>query len=134
VEVYAAHGPVVLVESVEECAHAVVPHLDDPAVEAGEDPWPARVEGEPLDAVALGLELGQHLGAALRRPAGPLNPPAGERDGGRSQVGGSGLSQLDLGEEKKKMCCPLLLLLFFFLISFSTSGVVGIFNLLDLDQ
>jgi hypothetical protein len=84
-------------------------------VEAGEDPWPARVEGEPLDAVALGLELGQHLGAALRRPAGPLNPPAGaqrerKREGG-SQVGGSGLGQLDLGREekkKKKMCCPLL--------------------------
>jgi hypothetical protein len=32
------------------------------------------------------------------------------------------------------MCCPLLLLLFFFLISFSTSAVVGIFNLPDLDQ
>jgi hypothetical protein len=80
VEVHAAHWSVVLVESVEECAHAVVPHLDDPAVEAGEDPWPARVEGEALDAVALGLELGQHLGAALRRPAGPLNPPAGARE------------------------------------------------------
>jgi hypothetical protein len=80
VEVDAAHGPVVLVEAVEEGAHAVVPHLDDPAVEAGEDPWAARVEGEPLDAVALGLELGQHLGAALRRPAGPLNPPAGTRE------------------------------------------------------
>lgn len=68
VEVNAADGAVVLVEAVEERAHAVVPHLDDPAVEAGEDPWAARVEGEALDPVALGLELGQHL---ARRPPPP---------------------------------------------------------------
>ena len=61
VEVDAPDGPVVLVEAVEEGAHAVVPHLDDAAVEAGQDPWAARVEGEALDPVALGLELGEHL-------------------------------------------------------------------------
>jgi hypothetical protein len=39
-------------------------------VEAGEDPWPPRVEAEALDPVALGLELGQHrpAGASSRRP------------------------------------------------------------------
>ena len=61
VEVDAPDGPVVLVEAVEEGAHAVVPHLDDAAVEAGQDPWAARVEGEALDPVAFGLELGEHL-------------------------------------------------------------------------
>jgi hypothetical protein len=61
VEVDAPDGPVVLVEAVEEGAHAVVPHLDDAAVEAGQDPWAARVEGKALDPVALGLELGEHL-------------------------------------------------------------------------
>ena len=60
-EVDAANRPVVLVEAVEEGAHAVVPHLDDAAVEAGQDPWAARVEGEALDPVAFGLELGEHL-------------------------------------------------------------------------
>jgi len=61
VKVDAPDGPVVLVEAVEEGAHAVVPHLDDSAMEAGQDPWAARVEGEALDPVALGLELGEHL-------------------------------------------------------------------------
>jgi hypothetical protein len=60
-EVDAPDGPVVLVEAVEEGAHPVVPHLDDAAVEARQDPWPPRVEGQALDPVALGLELGEHL-------------------------------------------------------------------------
>jgi hypothetical protein len=60
VEVDAADRPVVLVEAVEEGAHAVVPHLDHPAVEARQDPWPPRVEAQALHPVALRLELGQH--------------------------------------------------------------------------
>jgi hypothetical protein len=30
-------------------------------VEARQDPWAERVEGEALDPVALGFELGEHL-------------------------------------------------------------------------
>ena len=67
VEVDAPDGPVVLVEAVEEGAHAVVPHLDHPAVETRQDPWPTRVETQALHPVALRLELGQH-------PPGPACP------------------------------------------------------------
>lgn len=56
----AANRPVVLVEAVEEGTHAVVPHLDHPAVETRQDPWPTRVETQALHPVALRLELGQH--------------------------------------------------------------------------
>lgn len=80
----AADGAVVLVEAVEEGAHAVVPHLDHPAVEAGQDPWPPRVEAQPLHPVALRLELGQHLRLALP----PLIVVSG--DGGRGGGGGGG--------------------------------------------
>jgi hypothetical protein len=48
-------------EAVEDGAHAVDPHLGDAAVEARQDPWTTRVEGEVLDPVALGFELGEHL-------------------------------------------------------------------------
>jgi hypothetical protein len=67
VEVDAANRPVVLVEAVEEGAHAVVPHLDHPAVETRQDPWPTRVETQALHPVALRFELGQH-------PPGPACP------------------------------------------------------------
>lgn len=60
VEVDAADGAVVLLEAVDERPHAVVPELDDTAVEAGEDPWTLGVEAQPLNAVALGLEFRQH--------------------------------------------------------------------------
>jgi hypothetical protein len=65
--VYAANGPIVLVEAVEEGAHAVVPHLDHPAVETRQDPWSPRVEAQALHPVALRLELSQH-------PSSPLSP------------------------------------------------------------
>ena len=57
VEVDSPHGPVVLVEPVDEGAHSVVPQLDHSTVEGGEDPWPLGVEGEALDPVRFGLEL-----------------------------------------------------------------------------
>ena len=55
VEVNAAHGSVVLIETIDERAHAIVPQLDDAGVQRGEDPRPLRVERQALDAVALGL-------------------------------------------------------------------------------
>ena len=76
-EVDSADGPVVLVEAVEEGAHAVVPHLDHPAVEARQDPWPPRVEGQALDPVALGLELGEH----------PPCSPGDDQSAGESELG-----------------------------------------------
>jgi hypothetical protein len=48
-------------------------------VEAGEDPWPPRVEAQALHPVALGLELGQHLPPASPPPARRLVVPG---DGG----------------------------------------------------
>jgi hypothetical protein len=48
VEVHATHGPVMLVETIDECAHAVVPQLDHTAVQRRQDPWSLRVEGQPL--------------------------------------------------------------------------------------
>lgn len=35
-----------LIVSVNEGAHTVVPQLDHPIVKAGQDPWPGRVEGQ----------------------------------------------------------------------------------------
>jgi len=95
VEVDASDGPVVLVEAVEEGAHAVVPHLDDAAVEAGQDPWAARVEGEALDPVALGLELGEHLPPSseegdLRSLSAAAAALAGGGDGGSEEEAGRG--------------------------------------------
>jgi hypothetical protein len=52
------HWPIVLIEAVDECAHTVVPQLDDTAVQAGQDPWPPRVEAQPLHPITLGLKLG----------------------------------------------------------------------------
>jgi hypothetical protein len=63
--VHAADGPIVLVEAVEEGAHAIVPHLDHPAVESCQDPWPPRVEAQALHPVALRLELSQHSASPL---------------------------------------------------------------------
>jgi hypothetical protein len=88
VEVDSADGPVVLVEAVEEGAHAVVPHLDHPAVEARQDPWPPRVEGQALDPVALGLELGEHLPCS----------PGDDQSAGESEENRGGLEE-DLPSE-----------------------------------
>lgn len=57
----AADGAVVLVELVDQGSHAVVPELDDAAVETRQDPWPLRVETQALHSVTLRLEFRQHL-------------------------------------------------------------------------
>ena len=54
-EADAAHGTVVLVETIDQGTHAIVPQLDHTAVQGREDPWALRVERQALDAVALGL-------------------------------------------------------------------------------
>lgn len=41
---------VVLIELVDEGAHAIIPQLDDAVVKAGEDPWPLGVKAEPCEA------------------------------------------------------------------------------------
>ena len=57
VEVHAAHRAVVLVKAVYQCAHTEVPELHHAAVQGRQNPWPPRVEGQPLHAVALRLKL-----------------------------------------------------------------------------
>ena len=44
-----------LVETIDQGTHAIVPQLDHTAVQGREDPWALRVERQALDAVALGL-------------------------------------------------------------------------------
>ena len=58
----------VLVVAVNEGAHPVVPQLDGAIVEARQHPRPLRVKGQALDAVALGLKLGQHRAGRHSRP------------------------------------------------------------------
>ena len=107
---HAADGAVVLVEAVEEGAHAVVPHLDHPAVEAGEDPWPPRVEAQALHPVALRLELGQHLPSCPYQLVVSSSPATAAAPGPRRGEGRSGGEEsVDLmgegrrGEEKMAM-------------------------------
>lgn len=57
----AAHRAVVLVESVDESAHSVIPELDHTAVKTRQDPWPLAVKAQPFDPITLGLEFRQHL-------------------------------------------------------------------------
>lgn len=60
-----ADGAVVLVELVDQGSHAVVPKLDNAAVETGKDPWALGVEAQALHSVTLGLEFGQHVGKSV---------------------------------------------------------------------
>ena len=53
-----------LVESIDQSTHTVIPELDHTTVQTGEDPWPFRVEGEALHSVTLCLELRQHIRSA----------------------------------------------------------------------
>lgn len=78
-EVNTPHGPIVLIESVDERAHPVVPQLNDTAVQAGENPWPPRVKAQPLHPITLRLELGQHCARSSQlsgtgRPNAKHNP------------------------------------------------------------
>ncbi|KAG6408793.1 hypothetical protein SASPL_131816 [Salvia splendens] len=57
----AANGAVVLIESIDEGAHAVIPELDDAAVKTGEDPWALGVKAQAFHSIALGLEFRQHF-------------------------------------------------------------------------
>ena len=49
-----------LVESVQECSHAIIPQLYDTIMQAGEDPRALWVEGKSLHAVRFRLKLRQH--------------------------------------------------------------------------
>lgn len=56
---------IVLVKTVDESAHSVIPELDHTAVETGQDPWPLAVKAQPLHSITLGLEFRQHLKTQL---------------------------------------------------------------------
>ena len=49
-----------LVKSVNESPHPVIPQLDHAAVKTREDPWPLTVETQSLHSITLGLEFRQH--------------------------------------------------------------------------
>lgn len=50
-----------LVEAVDEGAHAVIPELDHAAVKTREDPWALAVKAQSLHSIALSLEFRQHF-------------------------------------------------------------------------
>lgn len=58
---------IVLVKSVDQRAHAVVPQLDHAAVQRRQDPWPLGVEAQPLDAVGLQVQAGESRGMHMCR-------------------------------------------------------------------
>jgi hypothetical protein len=73
VEVDAPHWAVVLVKAVDQRAHAVVPQLDDAAVQGGQDPWALGVEGQalhPAGSVAMAAQWWAGLAGWCSR-AGP---------------------------------------------------------------
>lgn len=59
-EINAANRPLMLVEAIDEGAHAIVPKLDGTIVQAGQDPWTGGMEGKALDTIAFRFKLGQH--------------------------------------------------------------------------
>ena len=50
-----------LVESVQECSHAIIPQLYDTIMQTGENPRALWVKGKSLHAVRFRLKLRQHL-------------------------------------------------------------------------
>ena len=93
VEVHAAHGTIVLVETIDEGPHAVVPQLDHTAVQRREDPWPLGVKGQALHAVRLGLRthLGEYRMGQSKRSTGGTRAESGAiTRGGHSRAGREG--------------------------------------------
>lgn len=64
----AADGAIVLIEAVDEGAHAVIPELDHAAVKTREDPWALAVKAQSFHSIALSLEFRQHFGRILSPP------------------------------------------------------------------
>lgn len=48
-----------LVKAVDENGDAVVPELDSARVQTGQNPWALGMERQTLDAMRLGLKLGE---------------------------------------------------------------------------
>jgi hypothetical protein len=65
VEIDTTNGAIVLLESVDQRSHAVVPELNGGRVKRHEDPWSLGVESDALGSGRLGLELGQHSRGGL---------------------------------------------------------------------
>ena len=64
----ATHRAIMLVKTVDESAHSVIPELDHTAVETGQDPWPLGVKAQPFHPITLRLEFRQHLESQSKRP------------------------------------------------------------------
>lgn len=59
---------IVLVESINESTHPVIPELDHTAVKTCQDPWPLSMETQSLHPIALRLKLRQHPFHSIFKP------------------------------------------------------------------
>jgi predicted ATPase len=59
------HITIMLIELVNQCAHPIVPQLDDSIVKTSKDPGPFWVETQPFHTGRLRLEFGQHHRKAM---------------------------------------------------------------------
>lgn len=66
VEVDATNRAIMLIETVEESAHAIVPELDHTTVQTRQYPWPFAMKAQPFHPIALRLELRQHPRISLK--------------------------------------------------------------------
>lgn len=63
-----ANGAIMLVEPINESAHAIIPELDHATVETRQDPWPLAMETQTFHSITLRLKLRQHF---IRFPCPP---------------------------------------------------------------
>jgi len=68
-KIHASNRTIMLVESIDERSHAVVPQLNHSTVQTGEDPWSPRVE-----AASIKIDF-----ASVSHSAGFLDPPVRNR-------------------------------------------------------
>lgn len=68
VEMNTTDRSIVLVESINESPHPVIPELDHTAVKTRQDPWPLTMETQSLDPIALRLKLRQHPFHSIFKP------------------------------------------------------------------
>lgn len=60
VKMDATNRSLMLVKSIDQCTHAIIPELDHATVQTRENPWSLRVKAQTLNSVTLSLELRQH--------------------------------------------------------------------------
>jgi hypothetical protein len=68
VEMDTTDRSIVLIESINESPHPVIPELDHAAVKTRQDPWPLTMETQSLHPIALRLKLRQHPFHSIFKP------------------------------------------------------------------